>query len=120
MPVTDAFFQQLAEMGHDPRLCKVRGSIRFDIREGDRLRQWLLMIDHGQLRVSPGGGPAQAVLKLSSEVAEAMVRGELNGLSAMLRGEILVDGDLALALRLGRLFPAPAVAREAGHPWPRR
>ncbi|WP_170839553.1 SCP2 sterol-binding domain-containing protein [Micromonospora halophytica] len=118
--MTDAFFEQLADVGHDPRLCKVHGSVRFDIRDGDRLRQWLLSIDHGQLRVTPGDGPAQAVLKLSTEVAEAMVRGELNGLSAMLRGEILVDGDLALALRMGRLFPSPAAAREVGHPWARR
>lgn len=120
MSVTDAFFEQLADMGQDPRLCKVRGSVRFDVREDDRVRQWLLTIDHGQLRVSPGDGPASAVVSLSSEVAEAMVRGELNGLSAMLRGEILVDGDLGLALRMGRLLHAPAVAREAGHPWARR
>ncbi|SCL44297.1 SCP-2 sterol transfer family protein [Micromonospora citrea] len=116
MSATDAFFEQLSRIGQDPRFRKVQGSVRFDIRDHDQVRQWLLTIDHGQIRVSPGGGAATSVLTLSSEVAEAMVRGEMNGLSAMLRGEILVDGDLGLALRMGRLFHTPAIARGTRQP----
>ncbi|MGW4500810.1 SCP2 sterol-binding domain-containing protein [Micromonospora sp. NPDC004336] len=116
MSSTDAFFGELSRIGQDPRFRKVQGNVRFDIRDRDQVRQWTLTIDHGRLRVAAGGGPATTVLTLSAEVAEAMVRGEINGLAAMLRGEILVDGDLSLALRMGRLFHTPAAARETGQP----
>ncbi|MEH1098796.1 SCP2 sterol-binding domain-containing protein [Micromonospora sp. CPCC 205561] len=116
MTATSAFFEQLAGVGHDPNLCKVRGSVRFDIREGDGVEQWLLDIDNGNLRVTRGAHPADAVITVSAEVAEAMTRGEMNGLAGMTRGEILVDGDLALAMRIGRLFPVTAPARRQAVP----
>ncbi|MDG9674325.1 SCP2 sterol-binding domain-containing protein [Micromonospora sp. DH14] len=105
MSETSDFFERLAVAGQDPRFSKVCGSVRFDIRDGGRLEQWLLDIDHGQMRVIKSGGPATTVVKVSAQVADAMARGEVNGLAAITRGEIVVDGDLALALRIGRLFP---------------
>ncbi|MFG1777142.1 SCP2 sterol-binding domain-containing protein [Micromonospora sp. NPDC049051] len=111
MTATGAFFERLADVGHDPRLCKVRGRVRFDVRDGDHVERWLLDIDHGRLRVTRDEGPAGTVITVSSEVAEAMTRGEMNGLAGIARGEILVDGDLALALRIGRLFPASSGVR---------
>ncbi|MEV4467018.1 SCP2 sterol-binding domain-containing protein [Micromonospora echinofusca] len=117
--MTEAFFEQLASTEFEPRLCRMSGSVRFDIRDGDRVRKWLLTVDQGRLRLSQDGAPADAVFTMSSEVADAMARGELNGLAAILRGEIMVDGDFGLALRMGLLFPAPAVPREAGAPWTR-
>jgi hypothetical protein len=105
MTATSAFFERLADECRDPRFSKVCGSVRFDISEGDDLEQWLLVIDHGDLRVSRSGEPASTVIRVPAQVAEAMARGEVNGLAAIERGEILVDGDLALALRIGRLFP---------------
>ncbi|MFI6270634.1 SCP2 sterol-binding domain-containing protein [Micromonospora zamorensis] len=109
MTATSAFFERLTVAGRDPRFSKVCGSVRFDIRDDGRLEQWLLDIDHGRMRVTRSGGPATTVIQVSAQVADAMARGEVNGLAAITRGEILVDGDLGLALRLGRLFP-----REAG------
>ncbi|MBQ1034140.1 SCP2 sterol-binding domain-containing protein [Micromonospora sp. C97] len=111
MSETSDFFERLAAACQDPRFSKVRGSVRFDIRDGGRLEQWLLNIDHGQMRVIKSGGPATTVVKVSAQVADAMARGEVNGLAAITRGEIIVDGDLALALRIGRLFP-----RASGRP----
>ncbi|MEU1587855.1 SCP2 sterol-binding domain-containing protein [Micromonospora sp. NPDC005710] len=105
MSATSAFFERLTVAGRDPRFSKVRGSVRFDIRDGGSLEQWLLDIDHGQMRVTRSGGPATTVIHVSAQVAEAMARGQVNGLAAITRGEIMVDGDLALALRIGRLFP---------------
>ncbi|MET8277818.1 SCP2 sterol-binding domain-containing protein [Micromonospora sp. NPDC005174] len=105
MTATSEFFERLAAACRDPRFSKVCGSVRFDIRDGDDLEQWLLVIDHGELRVAQSGEPATTVIRVSGQVAEAMARGEVNGLAAIERGEILVDGDLALALRVGRLFP---------------
>ncbi|MGW0214324.1 SCP2 sterol-binding domain-containing protein [Micromonospora chokoriensis] len=105
MTATSAFFERLTVAGQDPRFSKVCGSVRFDIRNGDRLDQWLLDIDHGRMRVTRSGAPATTVIMVSAQVADAMARGEVNGLAAITRGEILVDGDLGLALRIGRLFP---------------
>lgn len=105
MTATSAFFDRLTVAGQDPRFSKVCGSVRFDIRDGDRLEQWLLEIDHGRMRVTRSDDPATTVIRVSAPVAEAMARGEVNGLAAITRGEILVDGDLGLALRIGRLFP---------------
>ncbi|MEU6074822.1 SCP2 sterol-binding domain-containing protein [Micromonospora sp. NPDC047074] len=112
MTATSAFFEQLTAVGHDPRLCKVRGSVRFDIRDGEQVEQWLLDIDHGQMRVTQGAGPAGTVITVSAEVAEAMTRGEMNGLAAIIRGDILVDGDIGLAMRVGRLFPKASESQE--------
>ncbi|MEU4473996.1 SCP2 sterol-binding domain-containing protein [Micromonospora sp. NPDC023888] len=105
MTATSAFFERLTVAGRDPRFSKVCGSVRFDIRDGDHLEQWLLVIDHGQMRVTRSADPATTVIKVSAPLAEGMARGEVNGLAAITRGEILVDGDLGLALRIGRLFP---------------
>ncbi|MEW2377579.1 SCP2 sterol-binding domain-containing protein [Micromonospora sp. NPDC047812] len=112
MTATSAFFEQLADVGHDPRFCKVRGTIRFDIREGDRVERWLLDIDHGRLRVTRSDAPAEAVITVTADVAEAMTRGEMNGLAGITRGEIMIDGNLALAMRVGRLFPMPPASRQ--------
>jgi len=106
MSATSAFFERLAATDHDPRFDKVRGSVRFDIRDGDQVQRWLLDIDHGRLRLTQDDGPAGTVIKVSAQVAESMALGQMNGLAAITRGEILVDGDLALALRVGRLFPS--------------
>ncbi|MET8086177.1 SCP2 sterol-binding domain-containing protein [Micromonospora sp. NPDC005237] len=111
MSATSAFFERLAAACRDPRFQKVCGSVRFDIGSGDDLEQWFLVIDHGDMQVSRSGDPATTVIRVSAQVADAMARGEVNGLAAIARGEILVDGDLGLALRIGRLFP-----RAAGDP----
>ncbi|MGC4880238.1 SCP2 sterol-binding domain-containing protein [Micromonospora sp. DT43] len=105
MTATSDFFSRLAAACQDPRFSKVCGSVRFDIGNGDDLEQWLLIIDHGRMEVSRSADPADTVIRVSVPVADAMARGEVNGLAAITRGEILVDGDLGLALRLGRLFP---------------
>ncbi|MGC4846463.1 SCP2 sterol-binding domain-containing protein [Micromonospora sp. DT15] len=105
MSETSAFFERLTVAGQDPRFSKVSGSVRFDIGDDGNLEQWMLNIDHGRMRVTRSGAPATTVIRVSAQLADAMARGEVNGLAAITRGEIMVDGDLALALRLGRLFP---------------
>ncbi|MEU7973759.1 SCP2 sterol-binding domain-containing protein [Micromonospora sp. NPDC049089] len=105
MSETSAFFERLTVAGQDPRFSKVCGRVRFDIGDDGNLEQWLLDIDHGRMRVTRSGAPATTVIRVSAQLADAMARGEVNGLAAITRGEIMVDGDLALALRLGRLFP---------------
>ena len=108
MTPIDAFFDGLGRSGPDERFVKVSGSVRFDIHDDRGVHHRRLDIDHGRLRVTEDDGPATTVVTLSEQTAVAMVAGGMNGLAAIARGEIMVDGDLALALRIGRLFPAPA------------
>ncbi|WBC15440.1 SCP2 sterol-binding domain-containing protein [Micromonospora sp. WMMA1998] len=110
MTSIDAFFDRLRRNGADDRLVKVSGSVRFDIHDDRGVRHWRLDIDRGRLRVTEDDNPASTVIRMSQQTAEALATGEMNGLAAINRGEIMVDGDLALALRLGRLLPAPATA----------
>ncbi|MFI5837408.1 SCP2 sterol-binding domain-containing protein [Micromonospora sp. NPDC051300] len=110
MTSTDVFFDRLSTVGYDARLGTVSGSVRIDVRTDGGLRQWRLDIDRGHLRVTRDGGPASAVITTSERTAEAMATGGMNGLAAITRGEITVDGDLGLALRIGRLFPSRAEA----------
>ncbi|MET8232094.1 SCP2 sterol-binding domain-containing protein [Micromonospora sp. NPDC005298] len=118
MTATSVFFERLTDAGEDPRFRKVCGSVRFDIRDGDDLEQWLLNIDHGRIRVTKSPEPATTVIRVSAQVADAMARGEVNGLAAITRGEIMVDGDLGLALRVGRLFPRASETPVGGAPDP--
>ncbi|MFF5056455.1 SCP2 sterol-binding domain-containing protein [Micromonospora sp. NPDC000663] len=118
MSAITAFFERLAATDHDPRFDKVQGSIRFDIRDGDQVQRWRLDIDHGRLRVRQDDGPAGTVIKVSAQVAESMALGEMNGLAGITRGAILVDGDLSLALRVGKLFPSQVEARQGAQAAP--
>jgi putative sterol carrier protein len=109
------FFEQVDQLAYQPTLHKVRGTIRFEIRDGADLDHWLLTIEDGRVRVAHGWYEAQAVVRADLPLAEEMTRGRVNALAAMLRGDILVEGDLALTLKLGRLFPASPQTRGPVH-----
>jgi len=102
------FFEELNRLGYNPEMREVRGTVRFEIRDADRVEHWFLTIDDGRVWATPGWREAQAVLKTDTSLAEEATRGRVNALAAMLRSDIVVEGDLSLALKLGRLFPASA------------
>jgi SCP-2 sterol transfer family len=105
------FFDDLACRGHDPLLRKVTGSARFDVVAGKRTECWLVNIDKGDIRVSRGTAAADSVLRAEKATFEGLVTGELNPMAAVLRGEVLVEGDPRLVVRLQRLFPRPQGGR---------
>lgn len=45
-------------------------------------------------------GPADCTVVISREDLEAMVRGQLDPMSAMLRGRLKIKGDMAVAMQL--------------------
>jgi putative sterol carrier protein len=112
---TAEFFDELASRGREPLLRKVTGSARFDLVAGDRTDRWLLSIDQGDIRVSRGNDAADSVLSVSKESFDRLVVGELNLMAAVLRGEVAVEGDPRLIVRLQRLFPR-ALGRRAQGP----
>jgi len=114
---TAEFFDELASRRHEPLLRKVTGSARFDVVAGERTERWWVTIDKGEIRVSRGNGAADSVLRASKASFDRVAAGELNLMAAVLRGEVAIEGDPRLLVRLQRLFPRPgeqAQQRAAG------
>ena len=105
--LTAGFFDELASRGHEPLLRNVTGSARFDVVAGQRTERWLVTIDKGDIRVSRGNAAAGSVLRADKASFDRVVAGELNLMAAVLRGEVAVEGDPRLVVRLQRLFPRP-------------
>lgn len=78
-------------------LRKLDGLVRLSITGGAGEGDWELA-----LRLGPGPIPARrtCTLRASAAAADALARGELAPLSALLRGRIEVRGDMKLLLRL--------------------
>jgi len=102
------FFDSLSRRGHDKRLEKVSGTVRFDISDGERTDSRLARIDHGDITVSAGDAPADCVVTVERAVFDAIVEGRANAMTALLRGSLAVDGDPELFVLTQRLFAEPA------------
>lgn len=78
--------------------------IRFDLGE---LGHILLDATAAPPRATAGGeGAAQCTLTLSAEVLDSVLRGELDGTTAFMQGQMIIAGDVELAVRLnGVLSP---------------
>lgn len=88
-------------------LDKVTGTARFDVVDGGRTEHWLLAIDKGAVTVSRRKARADAVFHASRETFDSLATGEQNVMAAVMREELVVDGDPRLLVRLQRLFPRP-------------
>ncbi len=113
-----SFFQGLGRRGHQPLLGRVRGSIRFDVRDGERAGHWFVLIDRGHVAVSRRHDAADAVVETAASVLDGIVSGQVNTTAAVLRGEVRVQGDLHLLLMFDRLMPGPPTS--SGSPALRR
>jgi putative sterol carrier protein len=102
---TAEFFEELAARGHDPRLNKVRGTMRFDLTNGKRRTRWLVTIDRGDIAVSHRNGKADCVVRAEKAVFDGIAGGEVNAFAAVLRGVLSVEGDREMLVYFQRLFP---------------
>jgi putative sterol carrier protein len=106
----DAFFEQLALRGYEPSLAKVSGKVRIEVTDGGRRRRWLLTIEKGRIDVSRRNEHAGTVVRLDSAALMRAAAGKLNLMAAVLRGEIVIEGDARLLVRLQRVVQAAAPA----------
>lgn len=104
---TTEFFESLGTRGHEPRLEKATGTIRFDLSNDKRLAPWLVTIEEGDLTVSRGRGQADCVAQADRGLFDGIVKGEVNPMAALLRGSMHVEGDPELLVLFQRLFPGP-------------
>ena len=101
----ERFFAELAARGHEPLLRKASGSTRFEVRDGRRTRRWLVTVDDGDIAVLSGSGAAACVMRADKAVFDRIVAGRVNAVAAVLRGDLEVEGDWRLLVRMQRLFP---------------
>jgi hypothetical protein len=109
------FLEELGRRGYLPLLEEIRGTLRLDLVEGQETDSWLVVVEDGHVRVSRGRQEADCVVYAERVLFDRIVSGEANALAALLRGLIQIEGDLRLALVVGRALPGPPHSRWRGH-----
>jgi predicted lipid carrier protein YhbT len=103
-------FESVSHGGRVDSLGEIDGTLRFDLHVGDQIDSWLLTVHGGQLTVSHRGGDADCVVDLDKDLANRMATGQTNAMTALLRADMMVTGDVKLLVLLERLLPGPAAA----------
>ena len=104
---TAAFFDDVAQRGREPLLKSASGTIRFDVVDGGRVEHWRVTIEDGDVAVSRAKSRADAVVRVDKAMSDKLVSGRMNAMAAVLRGDLVPEGDLHLLLLFQRLFPGP-------------
>jgi putative sterol carrier protein len=97
-------FAELGRRGYAHELQDVIGALRFELTNKGMTECWLVAVENGKLRSGREDARADCVVRLDRAQFEAIVRGELNAVTALLRGAIVVTGDPSLVLRFHQLF----------------
>jgi len=100
------FFDHLERIIEPARTLGIKATYRFDV---PGVGSWRLVVDDGRLSVLAGEGQADCTLRMSEEVLLKIVRGEQRPATAFLTGLLTMEGDVALAPKLDKLF-SPATA----------
>ena len=114
---TAAFFASLSQR-RDPLVGDASGKIRFDLGTADGVEHWLVTLDRGAITVrsDPRAVTADCAVHASRGLFDAIVEGSANAMSAVLRGEVVVDGDLELLMLVERLFGRQDAGRRDAPP----
>jgi putative sterol carrier protein len=111
MASVPTFLQSVHTRQDDPVLRSFSGTIRFDLRTGENVDTYTVKVADGRASVSRRREKADCVASMDASLFDAVTSGEANAVTAFLRGEIRVDGDVAVLMAFERLFPGPADAR---------
>ena len=101
LDIIDAFFQEVAASGHQPRLRRLTGVCEFDI---DGAGTWYVAVKRGAITVSKGEEPAgwpppNCVVSVTAEDFVRILRHEnnLNVFAAVLQELVTISGDTVFA-----------------------
>ena len=109
----EEFFQELADKGHQPLLAKVKGTVRFDLENGNGpTDHWLVAVDHGDFTVTHENTAADCMIQAEKELFERLITGEENAIAATLRGALVCVGNVELLFAVQRIFPGPPSKRK--------
>jgi predicted lipid carrier protein YhbT len=98
------FFESIGEQGFDPRLGHIRGTIRIESQRSNHVEHWLVTLDRGAIQVSRDNTPADCLVRTDFATLQGLIDGSVNGMAAMLRGLVAVEGELDLLLYFSRLL----------------
>jgi putative sterol carrier protein len=101
------FFEEIHARGHEPLLAKARGTLQFELTDVDTVETWVLQIDRGDVVVSRDAVESACRIQSSRKLFDGVITGRQNAMAAMLRGEIVYDGDTELLMLFQRVFPGP-------------
>ncbi|TDB70410.1 SCP2 sterol-binding domain-containing protein [Micromonospora sp. KC721] len=87
------------------------GTVRLDVCEGDRTEHWYLVLHKQRVDVSRSERDADLVLRGNRESFDRLASGRRRLVESLMRAELSLRGDIALALALRRLLPGPPDAR---------
>jgi len=107
MPATREFFDRLGRKENASLLRQISGTVRFDLAHDEQVDYWFVAFEDGRANLVREQRDAESVLRTDQEVFEGMARGEINPMAAMLRGQIMVLGDLRLLILIERMMPGP-------------
>ena len=107
---TALFLGELASAGHESRLGRAEGTIRIELERDGRTERWFLDARRGHVSVSQRRTPYDCTVRTSGALFDGLVTGKVNAMTALLRGEIEVDGNPELLVLMQRLFPDPPKA----------
>jgi hypothetical protein len=114
---TAEFFDRISRMEREPRLAWAEGTIRFDLRDGERTDHWLVNIAHGVFLVSRAQSerPADVVVAADRAVFARLVEGRENVYAAWLRDELRLSGGDPMLFYAFWRFPPMVPGPPGGH-----
>ena len=86
------------------------GTLRCDLEDGERTEHWYVTIKKGDVTVSHKRADADCVVSTDLATFEAILKGEMNAMAAVLRGLVSVEGRVRLVVALQALFTPSAGA----------
>jgi len=113
---TTGFFDDLGSRGHESLLEPVTATFRFDLVRDGKTARWLLVVTKGDVAVSRQNRKADCVLHADRELFDRLASGQQNAMAAVLRGEVVLEGDATRLVLLQRLFPGPNASRAKSRP----
>jgi hypothetical protein len=108
------FFDELNGRGHDRRLRKIDGTLRFDLAQDGRPAHWIVEVRRGNVKAfrTSDPPPADCILHTTQAWFERFVTGEDDILAALLRADAVAEGNLQLMFVFRRLTANPAQAHD--------
>jgi hypothetical protein len=101
----EAFFAEMSTRGSVPLLRDVKGTIRFDVSSETGVRRWSVTLQKGEVSVSNRNVKADAVVAVDHTLLNQIAEGRKNAMAAVLRGAMVITGDIGLVLAFQRFFP---------------
>src|SRR3954468_8115151 len=101
MPTAREFFEGLEGRVDPSKTAGMTNSYVFDI---DGAGSWKVDVDEGNIKVTEGGGEADATISASEETFEQIASGDMNATTAYMTGKLKIKGDMGAAMKLQKLF----------------